>query len=126
VTNPLGKGIENCMAGYAYALSTNHGREFLFAAGEAIFAEGIDVATDDGMQAVAERAGLSWPEVEQALQNDDWRNAVEDNREALEIAGMWGVPTFRMGNFVVWGQDRIWLLARALTLMCRQQRSSNQ
>ena len=100
--------------------------DFLFAAGRAIFADGIDVATDEGMEEVAESAGLSWAELEPALESEDWKDAVEDNGEALAEAGMWGVPTFRLGNFVVWGQDRIWLLARALTLMCQRKEKERQ
>jgi 2-hydroxychromene-2-carboxylate isomerase len=126
VSNPLGKGVENCMAGFAYASSKGHSREFLFAAGRAIFADGINVATDEGMQELAESAGLSWTELEPALESKDWKDAVADNGEALAAAGMWGVPTFRIGNFVVWGQDRIWLLARALTLMCQRKEKERQ
>lgn len=121
--DPLGKGVDNCMAGFAHATAQNLAREYLLAAGECIFADGVDLGTREGMQQLAERAGLSWPELEPALQNDDWRDRVEDNGDALAEAGMWGVPTFRMGNFVCWGQDRIWLLSRALTLMCQQERS---
>jgi 2-hydroxychromene-2-carboxylate isomerase len=24
--------------------------------------------------------------------------------------GVWGVPSFRVGNMITWGQDRLWLI----------------
>jgi 2-hydroxychromene-2-carboxylate isomerase len=28
--------------------------------------------------------------------------------------GVWGVPSFRVGNTVTWGQDRLWVIEHAL------------
>ena len=39
-------------------------------------------------------------------------------RESMMGSGLWGVPTMRMGEFVVWGQDRDWLLVRHLEELC--------
>jgi 2-hydroxychromene-2-carboxylate isomerase len=94
--------------------------KFLAAAGDAIWAQGIDVATDEGMQLVARRAGLAWPEVQQAMADDAWRGPVAANREALTKLGLWGVPCFRLGELALWGQDRLWLLARRIENMCRE------
>jgi 2-hydroxychromene-2-carboxylate isomerase len=33
-------------------------------------------------------------------------------------AGVWGVPSFRIGEVALWGQDRDWLLARMIEDMC--------
>jgi len=33
-------------------------------------------------------------------------------------SGSWGVPTTRLGDYVVWGQDRDWLLARHIEELC--------
>jgi 2-hydroxychromene-2-carboxylate isomerase len=32
----------------------------------------------------------------------------------LQVIGLWGVPSFRIGDFVTWGQDRLPLLADRL------------
>ena len=32
----------------------------------------------------------------------------------LFVIGLWGVPSFRCGDFVAWGQDRLPLLADRL------------
>ena len=116
--DPLGKGVERCLAVYCYAQQEKREREFLLHAGEAIWARGIDVATDAGMRKVTGRCGLFWPEVLAAMDDEGWRAQVEENRVAMFDAGCWGVPTLRLGDFTTWGQDRLWLLARHLEELC--------
>ena len=83
-------------------------------------AEGVDVATDEGLQVVAERAGLFWPELEKALKDDRWKERAKANREALNDAELWGVPVLKIGDLAVWGQDRDWLMARKIEDLCQQ------
>lgn len=116
--DPAGAGVERCMALFAYARGEHRERDFLLAAGEAIWARGVDVATDAGMRKVTARAGLFWPEARSAMAGDAWRTDAEANRQALYEAGCWGVPTLRLGEFVAWGQDRDWLLLRHLEELC--------
>lgn len=116
--DPVGKGIERCLAVFYYAQSEKRERDFLVHAGEAIWSRAIDVATDKGLRKVTGRCGLFWPDVLAAADDDAWRLSVEENREAMLEAGIWGVPTLRHGEFVVWGQDRDWLLARHIEGLC--------
>lgn len=118
IADPVGAGAERCLAVYQYAESEHRAREFLLNAGVAIWAEAVDVATDEGMRKVTGRSGLFWPDVEAAMQGDDWREPVEANRESMMDSGSWGVPTIRMGEFIVWGQDRDWLLVRHIEELC--------
>jgi 2-hydroxychromene-2-carboxylate isomerase len=116
--DPVGTGVERCLAVFYYAESERRERDFVLSAGKAIWANGIDVATDAGMRQVASESALFWPDVLAAMQEDAWRSRVEENREAMFDAGCWGVPTLRLGDFVVWGQDRLWLLARHIEELC--------
>jgi 2-hydroxychromene-2-carboxylate isomerase len=116
--DPVGKGVERCLAVFYYAEQEKRERDFLLHAGEAIWARGIDVSTDEGMRKVTGRCGLFWPEVLSAMEDDSWREKVEENRAAMFDAGSWGVPTLRHGDFSTWGQDRLWLLARHLEELC--------
>ncbi len=118
IADPVGSGAERCLAVFQYAESEHRGRDFLLNAGAAIWAEAVDVATDDGMRKVTGRTGLFWPDVEAAMQTDDWREPTEANRESMMESGSWGVPTVRMGEFLVWGQDRDWLLVRHIEELC--------
>lgn len=116
--DPIGKGTERCLAVFFYAQGEKRERDFLFNAGEAIWADAVDVSTDKGMREVASRTGLFWPDVVAAMAKDDWRETAEANRESMMDSGCWGVPTMRLGDFAVWGQDRDWLLVRHIEEIC--------
>ena len=75
-------------------------------------------ATDSGLRKITARTGLFWPEAKQALESDDWRETEAENRQLMMSMGSWGVPTICMGDYTVWGQDRLWLLARHIEELC--------
>ncbi|MBK7120890.1 MAG: DsbA family protein [Comamonadaceae bacterium] len=88
----------------AYVLSFMHG----------VRAEGIDAGSDRGLRRIVERAGLSWDAAQRALKEDAWRATAEANRKEMFDLGLWGVPSFRVGDTAVWGQDRLWAVQDAL------------
>ena len=116
--DPVGAGIERTYAVHRYARDERRERDFLINAAVGIWAEGIDTATDAGMRKITGRTGLFWPEAQAAMKAPDWRAEVDANRASMMDSGSWGVPTLRIGDFVVWGQDRIWLLARHIEDLC--------
>jgi len=118
-SDPAGAGAKRCIAVFEYAKKAGRELDFAAAAGNAIWNEAVDVATDKGMRAVTEQVGLFWPEVMEALADEGWREMAETNRVALTDAGMWGVPVFKLGDLVLWGQDRAWLLARQIEDLCQ-------
>lgn len=118
LADPVGRGVERCLAAFQYAESERKERDFLLNAGAAIWSEAIDVATDAGMRKVTGRTGLFWPDVLAAMDSDDWRAPVEENRESMMASGSWGVPTLRLGEEVFWGQDRDWMLVRHIEELC--------
>jgi 2-hydroxychromene-2-carboxylate isomerase len=111
IADPVGVGVERLMAVYEVARVKGRALEFMESAGRGVWAEGHDVATDAGLRLVSERAGIDWDEARASLdQDDDWRAHAEANRAALFDAGLWGVPSFRYGDFATWGQDRLFIL----------------
>jgi 2-hydroxychromene-2-carboxylate isomerase len=116
--DPLGAGVERCLATFYYASGEKKEREFVLNAATAIWSEATDVATDKGLRKITGRTGLFWPDVKNAIASDEWRDIVEENRASMTASGSWGVPTFRLGDFTVWGQDRIWLLLRHIEEQC--------
>ena len=46
--------------------------------------------------------------------NEDWRPIAEANRQEMMALGLWGVPSFRVGETSAWGQDRLWVIEDAL------------
>jgi 2-hydroxychromene-2-carboxylate isomerase len=117
-TDPVGVGVERCMAVFQYAVGEKREREFVQNAANAIWTQGVDVATDRGMRKVTGRTGLFWPDVKQAMEGDGWVSVAEENRASMMASGSWGVPTIRLGEFTVWGQDRDWLLVRHIEELC--------
>lgn len=108
--DPLGAGVERCVAVFEAAAREGRGLELAASAYRAIFAEGVDVAEDEGLRYVARRAGLDDALLRRALEDETWRETVERNRARLFELGLWGVPTFERGGEALWGQDRLtWL-----------------
>jgi len=107
ICDPVGRGVERCLALQRRARELGLERDFLRSAARGIWAEALDVADDRDLRRAAERAGLSWSDCRRALADDSWRAEVDGNRDELMSLGLWGVPCFRFGRFTTWGQDRI-------------------
>jgi len=111
ICDPLGEGVERCMAVFFQAETMGRGLDFYVAAGDAIWARGVDVASDAGLAEVAAEVGIEGATLEAALADRSWEAKVEANREALVEAGLWGVPSFVWSaggeTNVAWGQDRL-------------------
>lgn len=111
IVDPVGAGAERALAVAHRALALGSAEAFCEEALRAAFAEGVDLASDRGLYGVARRAGLGDAQVDEALVDQSWRAAAEENRRALFEAGLWGAPTFRVGGAAAhWGQDRLWAL----------------
>jgi 2-hydroxychromene-2-carboxylate isomerase len=81
---------------------------------QGVWAEGLDAGSDRGLRKIVVRAGLSWDAARSALKDDAWRAVAEANRVEMFGLGLWGVPSFRVGDTAVWGQDRLWAVQEAL------------
>lgn len=114
LNDPVGKPTERGLALIPFAEQHSKGQEFVLSYMQGVWAEGIDAGSDKGLRKIVERAGLRWEGAQVALQHEAWRERATANREALFAAGLWGVPSFKVGNTVVWGQDRLWAVHDAL------------
>ncbi|MBB3045770.1 2-hydroxychromene-2-carboxylate isomerase [Litorivivens lipolytica] len=107
--DPIGDGAIRALKAFTTAGSPEQKLDFIVSAGQAAWSEARDLATDQGLRHACDDAGLTWREVHQALNTANIDYA-ENNRNALFEAGLWGVPSFRMGEFAIWGQDRLWMI----------------
>jgi 2-hydroxychromene-2-carboxylate isomerase len=114
IHDPIGEGALRCLVVAQHALELGREREFVLAASTGIWAEAIDVASDDGLRRVCERAGLDWARSRAALSDPSLRARVDEDTQALQQVGHWGVPVFVFGEQSFWGQDRIEDLEAAL------------
>jgi 2-hydroxychromene-2-carboxylate isomerase len=115
VADPLGDGARRLLQVFQLAATTEQQLDYLVSAGRAVWAEGIDVAGDDGLAFVCERAEISWSDARALIAGAGPIEYAEQNRLELLGAGLWGVPCYRVGeHFAAWGQDRFWMLPELL------------
>ncbi len=124
--DPIGDPVRRAYSLYAWAVEQGKGIDLLSSFLRCAFAEGVNTNNDRGMKRVVAAAGLDWEEARQHLGETGWESMVEENRLAMYDAGLWGVPSFRLfdaqGNELlsVWGQDRLWLIARVIARQLTQ------
>lgn len=114
IFDPVGAGVERCMAIWPLAEREKKLARFVTEAGRAIWSEGINVASDAGLKKVVEAAGLQWSSAQLALKDSSWAEQASHNRDDMMAAGSWGVPTFRLRGVTVWGQDRLPIIEKLL------------
>jgi 2-hydroxychromene-2-carboxylate isomerase len=107
ICDPLGVGVERCLAVFEDAEREGLAFELVHSAARGIWSEALDMANDDDLSIVVRRAGLDWSKTQRSLSRLAWRTRAENNRRALLDLGLWGVPSFRLGDYACWGQDRM-------------------
>ena len=118
--DPIGEPVRRCYSLYPWACKQGLGNQLLSSFLSCAFAKGINTNNDRGLKQVVEQAGLDWSVAKTMLGQTDWQAMVEDNRQAMYKAGLWGVPSYQLLNsqgesvLAVWGQDRLWLVAREI------------
>jgi 2-hydroxychromene-2-carboxylate isomerase len=112
--DPKGTGVDNCLAVMHWAAKRGAGLAFAKSAMRGIWTEARDVAEYVDLRHIVERAGLPWDEARAAIGAPEAVKAASVNAADLTVIGLWGVPSFRVGDFIAWGQDRLPLLADRL------------
>ena len=118
--DPIGEPSRRCFSLYPWACTQGKGNELLSSFLSAAFAEGVNTNKEDGLRYVVEKAGLEWASAKQVVGQNGWQDTLEENRLAMYESGLWGAPSFRLldrNNKVVlalWGQDRLWLIAKEI------------
>lgn len=118
LNDPLGKPTERGLALMPFAEMHNAAETYVMSFMQGVWSEGLDAGTDKHLKIIVERAGLKWADAKDILNspsNDaQWRAIAEENRQALFSIGLWGVPSFKFENTAAWGQDRFWVIEKAL------------
>lgn len=110
IHDPVGDGVLRLLTLFPDSASSDQQLRYCVSAGQAVWAEGLDVRRDDALRCVIERSGLDWSAAQRRLAAGIDTRAAEAHREALFAVGLWGVPSFRCGDFTTWGRDRLWML----------------
>ncbi len=114
ICDPVGKGVENGLSILMDEIQAGRGEAFLNSYMRGVWAEGIDPATPSGLYKICKRAGVNWTHAEQVIATEGWRDEVEQNRQDMFAGGHWGVPSFRVGDRMCFGQDRLWQVGQWL------------
>ena len=114
LNDPVGKPTERGLALMPLALAQGKGEAYVLSFMQGVWAEGLDAGSDKDLRTIVERCGLLWSQAQAALQHNGWRSQAEENRSAMFVLGLWGVPSFHVGDTAVWGQDRLWAVQEAL------------
>jgi 2-hydroxychromene-2-carboxylate isomerase len=114
LNDPVGRPTERGLALMPLAERLGKGQQYVLSFMRGVWAEGIDAGSDRGLRSITERSGLSWDDAQRALQDEAWRSIAEHNRQEMFGLGLWGVPSFKVGECAVWGQDRLWAVQEEL------------
>ncbi|CAN5714873.1 DsbA family protein [soil metagenome] len=116
ICDPLGVATDNCIAiqHWANGRGIDDALAFAKSATKGSWSEARDLASYVDLRFVVERAGLPWDEAKAALSDPAGAKMAIDNAAELDGAGMWGVPSYRVGDYAAWGQDRLPLLVDRL------------
>ncbi len=82
-------------------------RQFTYAMFAAIWEEGADVSSLSTLIELAQQCGLDGQALAAAIAEPALKKELADATQAAIDAGVFGVPTFRIGTELFWGADRI-------------------
>lgn len=107
--NPPPASTDPTPAGAGSLLAERRGllRPYIVEVMRAEWAEGQDIGQPEVLLAVGERIGLDRDELAAAIADPANFAQLERNWEEADRAGVFGVPTFVIGNEIFWGQDRL-------------------
>jgi 2-hydroxychromene-2-carboxylate isomerase len=126
LNDPVGRPTERGLSLMPWAEREGRGEAYVLAFMQGVWAQGVDAGSDAGLRRIVEQAGLPWAQARAVLQEGGsadgaWRSVAEANRQELLYLGLWGVPSFRVGDVSVWGQDRLGMVQAAV---CAQSKFS--
>ena len=95
------------MRAAVHAHALGRGRAFALAAFRVHFAEGRALSEEAGLALAARRAGLDPGDLLAATGRREVKDRLRALTDAALAAGVRGVPSVRVGDAVVWGDDRL-------------------
>jgi 2-hydroxychromene-2-carboxylate isomerase len=107
--NPPPITTDPTIAGAASLLAEERGllREWIVETMRAEWASGLDIGDEEVLFAVGESAGLDRQSLQAAFVNDAYLQQLEANWSEAQSLGLIGVPSFKVGEELFWGSDRI-------------------
>lgn len=114
VADPLGPAILQGLQLFEHFTTAEQQLQFLIHYGEMCWAYGQDLSKPGIARQAVEAAGGNWSQARTLLVPEREPMWISENRQALLERGLWGVPSFSLGELQLWGQDRMTWLDEAL------------
>ncbi len=107
--NPPPITTEPTKAGAGSLLAEERGllREYVVAMMDKEWAVGLDIGDPEIILTVGQDIGLDKQELLNALESQHYLARMEENWQEAQALGVFGVPTFVIGDEIFWGSDRI-------------------
>lgn len=119
ISDPLKGGIGRCFVAWVKAVEQGRTLELGQSVMRGIWAEARDMSSDADLRFVCERAGVTWEAVRAGLADKSWKTLGQQHRDELTELGLWGVPSFRLGDYATWGRDRLPIIEERLQKHCK-------
>ncbi|MCP4813685.1 MAG: hypothetical protein GY888_14345 [Planctomycetaceae bacterium] len=107
--NPPPITTDPTIAGAASLLAEERGvlREWIVEVMRAEWASGLDIGDEQVLFSVGEKIGLDQDSLRLAFTSSGYLEQLERNWNEAQELGLIGVPSFRVGEELFWGSDRI-------------------
>lgn len=114
ICDPSATGIEHCIAIAHWAQQRGRLLAFAQSAMQAIWSEARDLTEYVDLRYVVERADLAWPEAREIIHDPAGATWAQTSAADLAVFSLWDAPSFKIGDWVASGHDRLPLLADRL------------
>ncbi len=88
--------------------------EFIDAVLQAYYLKDLDIASSEVLGEIAAELGLDKEEIVGAIEDSEINKEIDGITETAANKGVFGVPTFFLGDDMYWGNDRLILVEEAL------------
>jgi 2-hydroxychromene-2-carboxylate isomerase len=95
------------MRAVTFAFMIGRGREFALQAFRDAFRRGVDLSITANVFSVGREVGLEPAELQAGVFDPGVKGALREVTERAWRAGVFGVPTFAVGDELFWGDDRL-------------------
>jgi len=113
-TDPFGAGLRRAMALYPLALAEGLAEGYILSVMRGVWVEGCDLADDIDLAKLAARAGLDPAEALRHADPEADLSWADRHRAELAEHDQYAAPVFVIGDYMTWGQDRLWMLEAVL------------
>jgi 2-hydroxychromene-2-carboxylate isomerase len=112
--DPLGAGVINAYAMFAWAQQQGKEIDYMLACFRAVYVDNIDLSCIENVDNIINVLGLDSQQAHTYQAEHDWQQWADNNQIELTTLKFWGVPCFKLKNAKYWGQDRIQLLEQKI------------